>query len=367
MILTIYIAATLLQLLYWAVVFRRLARHPLRESSPAGEGAPGVSVIICVRNEAENLRRHLPRFLNQTYPCFEIVVVDDGSEDGSAEIVLDYQKSFSKLRLVRLKQPSRPGKKEALEEGVRAASFENLLFSDADCRPVSPSWIQYMAEPFESGRDMALGYSPYAFRPGWLNRFQRFETVYTAIQYFSFAICGMPYMGVGRNLAYRRTLFERQNGMQAHRHLISGDDDLFVNQASRSASIAVVLHPYAYTLSKPATSWKGYYNQKFRHNTAGSHYRTTHQLMLGGLSLSHVLHYVAGFALALQGGGWLIITGIFYLVRIVVVVWVCKGVLRRLGDRDLFPWIPVLDLLFLIYYFVFAPALITGRSLEQWK
>ncbi len=407
--LWLFVAATTVQLTFWGLVFRRLgpvaerlwAMDKERRAKGGGQRAKGggqetdgqgtgglptadcplapssrppvlpspalpLSVIICAHNEADNLRQNLPHFLGQDYPLFEILVVDDNSDDKTAEVVLSFQKEFPILRLLILDQPTAPGKKEALEAGVRAARFDTLLFSDADCRPRSPHWIAQMAAALGTENEIALGYSPYERRPGWLNRFQRFETIYTAIQYFSFALIGMPYMGVGRNLAYRRELFRCTGGLRSHAHLMSGDDDLFVNRAAKAGKTVPVLHPDAFVLSSPTLSWRGYYHQKFRHNTAGSHYRPLHQAVLGLLSLSHLAHYALGPAAVLLTGQWQLVL-LMYLVRLSVVASVWRSAVRHLGDRDLLPFVPLFDGLFPLYYCLFAPALITGRSLEQWK
>lgn len=323
-------------------------------------------MVICARNEAKNLRKHLPRFLNQNYRSFEILLVDDHSTDDTPKILLEFQKSFSTLRVIRLQHPTRLGKKEALEAGIQAAQFQHILVSDADCYPLTSSWISSVVS-YLSENELALGYSPYVRTESWLNRFQRFETVYTAIQYFSFAIFGMPYMGVGRNMAYHKELFLRSGGFQAHVHLPSGDDDLFVNAVARASNTAIVLDRAAFVQTTPTKTWSGYYIQKRRHTSAGSLYRPKHQLVLGLLSLSHFSHYAFSVAcLFAQSGLWPLIL-LTYLVRISVVVWVWDGATRRLGDRDLLPWVPLLDVLFLSYYLILAPALLTGRSLEQWK
>lgn len=355
---------TALQLVYWLGIFRKLSTYQRPVLDPSFQ--PSVSVVICARDEAENLRQNLPRFLNQNYRSFEVVVVNDHSQDETAQILLEFRKSFSNLRVIRPQLPTRPGKKEALEVGIRAAQYKHILVSDADCYPCSTSWIKIMTQ-YLSEKELVLGYSPYLRGEGFLNRFQRYETVYTAIQFFSFALVRMPYMGVGRNMAYLKGFFFRGTGLSLHADLISGDDDLLVNANARAQKTAIVLERAAFVQTSPTSSWRGYYNQKFRHTSAGSRYRPEHQLVLGMQSLSHFSHYAFAVAtLMLQSGLWPLIL-LTYLVRISVVVWVWYGVTRRLGDRDLLVWVPLLDFLFLSYYLLFAPALLTGRSLEQWK
>ncbi|MGB3545549.1 MAG: glycosyltransferase, partial [Saprospiraceae bacterium] len=341
--------------------------RPRPAQAPSAD-PPGISLIVCVRNEAENLRRHLPSWLDQDYPNYELVIVDDGSTDESVKIILEYSLRFPTLRLVRLAGPTRPGKKEALARGISAARFELLLVTDADCRPLSRKWISLIAGRFSANRaDLVLGYSPYAFRPGWLNRFQRYETVYTAIQYLSLALAGHPYMGVGRNLAYRHSLYERVGGFAGHGDLMSGDDDLFVNAASGlRPRVICELERESFVQSAPGLTWRGYYRQKFRHNTAGSRYRPVHQFLLGSLAFSHAAIYLLGGWLLL-GPAWPFIAAL-HLVRLAVIAVVWRSALDRLnGQRDLLRYLPFLDALYVGYYFLFVPALMVPKSHQHWK
>jgi glycosyltransferase involved in cell wall biosynthesis len=327
---------------------------------------PPVSIIICAYNEAANLRENLRFFLTQDYPVFEVVVVNDGSTDDSLAILLEFQKEFPILHVLSV-QGTLPGKKAALSLGIRRAKFEWLFLSDADCRPRSNKWLQVMMQKRLAVPTIILGYSPYRERSGWLNRFIRFEAFYTALQYFSFALAGHPYMGVGRNLAYHRTLFRQAEGFSQHAHLISGDDDLFVNQVATAANTTVCFSPEAWVYSAPKTSWRGYYIQKRRHHSVSRHYRWNHQMLLGALALSHVLHYVLLLILWMVAPAYWPVLLLIYSVRMSVVLLVSGGAGKRLGQGDLLPYLPLLDLLYLLYYFLFAPALLTDSRIRKWK
>lgn len=370
-LLPLFILATCTQLVYWGAIFTPFAQalaSQHRSSVPPDVPLPPVSIIICARNEADHLRRHLPLFLSQNYPEYELIVVNDHSIDESLQILLDIQNSYHNLAVVNLIGPDKPGKKAALSKGVEAARFESLVFSDADCKPCSPQWLQKMSAPLAQNHQLVLGFGAYQQAPGGLNRWQRFETVYTAIQYFSFTLLGIPYMGVGRNMAYRKTLFLRTGGLRGHAHLMSGDDDLFVNQAADPHQTTWVAEPEAFTLSVPTATWRGYYRQKQRHLSVGGHYRREHQWLLGLLSASHVAHYGLGLGvLAIQPSWWPILSGLF-LARMAVVFLVWRTVSKQLQATELTPWIPILDFLLLGYYLLLAPVLFTGsRVIKQWK
>jgi poly-beta-1,6-N-acetyl-D-glucosamine synthase len=361
-LLFLFLAATAIQLIYWLFVFSRLAFH--RPSPPSSQpGKEPVSIIICARNEAENLRRNLPYFLAQDYPEYEVIVVDDNSFDKSLEILLAFQKKHPILRLVSVTADSR-GKKTALTEGIKAAKFEILLLSDADCRPASSKWVEQMQAALRDPAKIGLGFSPYLRGSGILNAFIRFETVYSAIQYFSFALMGLPYMGVGRNLAYRKSLFYQAGGFAAHADLASGDDDLFVNQVADRQNTAVILSPQAHVFSSPKSTWGGYYRQKSRHLTTGARYRFAHQLALGLLSASHFGHYACGIALILFHNLDLIVFT-NYLARIGVAFVMYALIMRKLRDPSLIRWVLLLDALYIFYYLAFAPSLF--KTKEKWK
>ena len=363
----ILILSTLVQLGYWLGIFSRLAFHKKKAQKENSETEHSVSVVICARNEAENLKKNLPHFLNQTYRSFEIIVVNDNSTDHTAEILLDFQSKNPILQPVNLTDGKfQPGKKKALSIGIATAQNEIILLSDADCCPSSSCWLQKMQSLFKDNIEIGLGYSPYKKESSFLNRFIRFETAYTAIQYFSFAIIGLPYMGVGRNLAYTKAIFSRSNGVNKHLHITSGDDDLFINQVAHKENTAFSIHPDTFVYSEPKKAWRGYYYQKSRHLTTGSSYKPVHQLLLGGLSLSHFLHYAAVLFLLLSGEMFSLVL-LNYLVRIVVVSLVFGRILEKLHDVALKRWIPVLDLAFIAYYLTFAPSLLIGSKVKKWK
>ncbi|MCG8330955.1 MAG: glycosyltransferase [Chitinophagales bacterium] len=364
-LLIAFLCCTFVQIAYWLFIFSRLAFY---KNPPIPQVLPEpVSIIICAKNEAENLLENLPYFLNQDYVEFEVIVVNDNSSDKTLEILLDFQKKSPRLRVINVIVNTPIGKKAALAKGIAAAQFEILLLSDADCRPSSSMWVEHTQAFIRDGVEIGLGYSPYLYRRGegiLLNAFIRFETVYTAYQYFSSALMGLPYMGVGRNLAYRKNLFYQAGGFDSHMDVASGDDDLFINQVATPKNTRVILSPTAFVYSKPKSSWRGYYRQKSRHLATGTRYRTVHQWALGLLSFSHFGHYVFGFALILFQD-FLTVVFINYLARIAVVSFMYSRTLRKLRDHSLAPWVPLLDVLYVGFYLVFAPAIL--KKTEKWN
>ena len=234
----IFFAAVVIQLVFILGIFTQLLSHFDFERDTEQNKKPGVSIVVAAWNELENLKELLPLLEAQEYPNFEIVVADDRSQDGTYDYLLFNEGGFKKMSFVRIESlPSHfTAKKFAVTMGIKKATKEIILLTDADCRPISTHWIDSMVTQMTQGKDVVLGFSPYEFEDSRLNSLIRYETFQTAIQYFSFALAKMPYMGIGRNLMYRRELFWVTNGFAKHHGLLGGDDDLFVNEASNKGN-----------------------------------------------------------------------------------------------------------------------------------
>jgi len=286
-----FLAAFLIQMSYYLLVYLKL---PLYKPAEAGPSHAGVSVIVCARNEENNLKRFLPLILEQDHPHFEVVVVNDSSSDQSEDLLNQLSTLHDKLRYTSIPASNKHvrGKKLALTIGLKAARFDQVLLTDADCYPASKQWLKRMSAHLTREKRIVLGYGGYEPQRGLLNRLIRYETVFTAMQYFSFAIKGKPYMGVGRNLAYDKSLFFENKGFARHYHLLSGDDDLFVNENATAENTAVEFGREAHTLSLPETTIRGWIKQKKRHISAGSFYQPGSRFRLGVEWISRILLYV---------------------------------------------------------------------------
>ncbi|MEM9990937.1 MAG: glycosyltransferase, partial [Bacteroidota bacterium] len=307
----------------------------------------------------------LPLILTQNYPCFEVVVVNDGSTDETQQLLLDFQEEHAILHIINREQSKsgQLGKKFALTDGIHAASHDVLLLTDADCTPRNNDWLRSMQSFLTEKKSIVLGYSPYLKEKTFLNLFIRYETVWTAIQYLSFAIWGHPYMGVGRNMMYRKSLFYKAGGFQSHEHIASGDDDLFINAIAHLNNTTVNIDETSFVYSAPKRTWRAWYRQKTRHYSTSTSYRPKHQVLLGLLSLSHFGHLLLGTLLIFLGYFPMVFIG--YIIRISIILLVSRYILRKLEETDLWVWFPVLDIAMVWYYIVFAPILFFG-SKRHW-
>lgn len=287
----IFVAVTLLQISYFIgfsfFVFSKESKKKKNKNIP-------ISVIVCAKNEAENLQKLLPYILEQNYPDFEIILINDASSDNTLEVMEEFQQQNKRIKIVDVKgnETFWGNKKYALTLGIKAAKNEHLLFTDADCELSSTSWISEMTCHFSDQKTIILGYGKYKKTlKSWVNLLVRFETLITAVQYFSYAKLGSPYMAVGRNFAYTKSAFFQTNGFSKHMQLKSGDDDLFIRDAATKSNVAICTSKNSFTISEAPTTLKSWFQQKRRHVSTASHYKKKHQLLLGLYFVSKVLFY----------------------------------------------------------------------------
>lgn len=354
--LLILAALLLLQLAIWILVYRQVLLVP--EPVPTA-AAPPVSVIITARNEGVNLMRHLPQVLEQSYPDFEVIVVNDDSNDDTADVLRNLTAAYPHLRALQLTPKTHPGKKAALAAAIEAARAEHLVFTDADCHPASEHWLTNMMQGWGPGTEIVLGYAPFEEQGTLLNRWIRFEADMSAITYLSMAQLGIPYMGVGRNMGWLKGLYDKNNGYGKHATLPGGDDDLFINAYARAGNTAVVLSPDAFMRSPAKSTLKAWIRQKKRHLSAARHYRQTHQAMLGGIALSRALFHLWCALLMLTPLRWWALAAL--TCRWVVICPVYMRIQRRLGQSCSWMYFPLFDLLLSVYDAFLVPYALLRR------
>ncbi|WP_225874801.1 glycosyltransferase [Pedobacter hiemivivus] len=364
-LLGILVFCFLIQLYFSLFVHLKLAR--LKVAPIPETGKKPLSVVICARNEAENLVKYLPTVLEQDYPDFEVIVVNDRSWDGTKDILEAFAKEYKHLKVVTVNDGSKfiAGKKFAVTMGIKAAAHEWLVFTDADCMPASSKWLYGMQQPDQDDVEIVLGYSPYIKKRGILNALIRFETFFTAVNYLSYAIKGMPYMGVGRNMAYKKSLFFNNKGFAAHMHIPSGDDDLFVNAHAHDGNTAICIHKDAQVWSEPNISFGAYLKQKKRHFGAGKLYKPKHKFILSAQIIIQFLFYVTLVLSMCFKATLYPALGVLGL-SIIIRCFVYPRILKRLNYADLRWWFPILDMLLFIFL-VFNGILSIFVKKVQWK
>jgi glycosyltransferase involved in cell wall biosynthesis len=311
----------------------------------------------------------LPLLDAQEYPEFEVILLDDRSDDGSEDFMRENIHSWKHIRYIRINDEFShvTPKKYALTVGMKQARYPLALMTDADCRPDSVHWITSMTSQISAEKDIVVGFSPYEKHPGLLNWFIRCETFYTAVQYLSFSLAGLTYMGVGRNILYKTEVFFANKGFYRHRHIMGGDDDIFLNEVATSSNTAISIEPESFVYSKPKTTWSTWLRQKRRHLAVSQFYRKRNKIMLGILSFSHMITWILGFV-ALAFG--VLNHDIFFLQQLGVIVgvrWIVQWLLFFIINRKLdktVEWFtfPLMDFAFFIYYIFFGLFVMTRRK-----
>lgn len=362
----LFLVCFIVQLYFPIASHKKLSNYTSAEELPAVK-LP-VSVIISARNEAKNLRKNLPSILDQNYKNFEVVVVNDCSSDTSDEVLKEFQLQYKNLKIVTITEHVRfkTGKKFALTLGIKAAKHEHLLFTDADCEPASKNWITRMAANFTGDTQIVLGYSPYYKTNNFLNSLIRFETLKTGINYLSAALNSDAYMGIGRNLAYTKTLFFGAKGFAAHMHVLSGDDDLFVNQNATTDNTAIEIHPETFVFTSAKTTIASLYRQKKRHMGVGKLYKTRHRKILSFDAVTGLLFYASLIAgLCYRYESFFVALGLF-LLRWIVQIFIYHKTFKKLGEARLLWYLPILDFVYYLYINIFG-TIGTFIKTRQWK
>lgn len=356
--LYLFLACLGIQFIFILFFLLRLAAY--KEKKEITSYVP-VSVIICAHNELKNLQRLIPKLQAQNYYEFEIVIVNDRSYDGTFDYLRRLKQEMDNLKVVNIyeKSDKLDGKKYGLTLGIKAATYDMVLLTDADCLPMSKNWILRMQSKYKAGREIVLGVSQYYKRKGLLNLFIRYETFYTAMQYFSMALNGLPYMGVGRNLAYNKNLFLDNKGLYPYMDFPGGDDDLFIQKVATGKNTAINYNIQSQTISKPKTTFKSWIKQKKRHLYAGKKYKFSVKCVLALMNLSFLFFLIFLTILLIAGKFYYIVIG-GYIIRCFFLMVIYLVIRKKFNFQ--FPVIlfPVFEVLYAIYFIIMG--IIAWRS-----
>ncbi|MEM9545719.1 MAG: glycosyltransferase [Bacteroidota bacterium] len=343
---------------FYIFLFSRLAFYK-NESAIDKLKSNKISIVVCFHNEEDNVDRILPKLLKQN--AEEIIVVDDDSKDKTLEKLNQYR--TDRIKVLSLKGTS-PGKKEALSAGFDAASFDTILLTDADCSPSTTHWAQRMTSIHY---EFVLGYGPMHKRKGVVALFSRFETYTTALQYLSYALAGIPYMGVGRNMKVNKKTILSQKSRVKGSNLASGDDDLMINAISNRENTGICLHPDSFVHSNPKTSLRSFLDQKTRHISTSVYYKPIHKFLLALFSGTHILFYIALIIALLIGTVSVKLAWTLLLVKWIVQEAINYPVMKKLNESDLFWLFPILDVLFFVYLFVLPIYYFLNKNTSRWS
>jgi len=285
-----FIFCTAILIGYYLGFWRRLSIF--KASDTSFSEFPFVSVVICSKDEADNLVQFIPEFLSQDYPNYEVIVVDDSSSDDSSIILSDLSNKYKHLSVFKFdKKRYSQGKKEVLEYGIGQAKSKYLVLTDADCRPNSSRWLKTMVNGFSDGSELVFGVGQYEIQESKINQLIQLDTGFIALNYLSFALAKYPYMSVGRNVAYSKNLFYKIGGFASHYDTIGGDDDLFINELPKDTKFTIVISSDGQTKSIPKENFKSFFLQKIRHVSSGINYNWRNKIILSIFYSFSILWY----------------------------------------------------------------------------
>lgn len=343
-----------IQLLFYFIVY---LRPKLWKQKTKAQCSEPVSVIICARNEEDNLRKFLPLVLEQNYPDFEVIVVNDCSQDNTEILLGELEQRYQQLRhtTIELDRKFTHGKKLAVNIGIKSAKNNRLVFIDADCYPVSKNWLKEISNSYTINKQIVLGYGGYEKKKGLLNIIIRFDAFFIAMQYLGMAIAGRPYMGVGRNMSYLKSLYTRGKGFASHYHIQSGDDDLFINEHAQKSNTAVMISAESFTRSVPHSSFTDWAKQKKRHLTTAPFYNKTDKFILSIEPFSRFLFYLM-LAVLLWIKAPIVFLGAIFGVRLIVQLTIIKLVMNKFNEKGFWLLTPFMDVFLPIIqlFFIFS-------------
>lgn len=346
----------LIQIAYYLCLYNRIAMHARavrRGNVHFSQELPPISVIIYAREELEHLRRNLASILAQDYPQFEVIVINDGESSESDDYLTLLEEKYPNLYHSFIPNSSRyiSHKKLGITLGVKASRYDWLVLTDACCYPQSDQWLRLLARNFTSHTRIVLGYSGYERGKGWLHKQVSFDNLFSAMRYLGFALCGMPYMGIGRNLAYRKELFYEQKGFSAHLNLLRGDDDLFVNQTATSDNTRVETASEAVVRMQPVVRAQDWKEEKIGYASTARLYRGIQRYLAGFETTTRLLFHTTWMATTVVGiinQLWtsVIIAAALFLTRYGIQLFVINRTAGILNEKRRYYFtLPVFDLL----------------------
>lgn len=345
----------IIQAIYHFGLYNQLHSH----NKAANEGGliyetelPPVSVIICARNESENLQKYLPSVLEQDYPDFEVIVVNDGSTDESEDVLTIFEEKYTNLYHSFTPDGARyiSRKKLALTVGIKASKHSWLIFTEANCRPVSKDWLKSMARNFSPRTDIVLGYSGYEQGKGWFQRKVAFTNLLMSMRYLGFALLDKPFMGIGRNIAYRKELFFKNKGFSSHLNLQRGDDDLFINEVATPFNTKVETSPDSIVRMEPEYSYKCWKEEKVSYLATSRYYHGMQRFLMGFETTSRLLFLAAciatiAYSIIVQQWVALGVAVLAYILRYVMQMVIINRTASDMGEKKYYFTLPLFDVI----------------------
>lgn len=339
----------MIQSAYYMGLYRKLHVHSKKAKEETE--TPPLSVILVAKDAASDLQKNLPPILEQEYPDYEVIVIyDQSSDDGCEDVLKLLQDKYPHLHYSFIPNSARyiSHKKLGITMGIKASHHEWLVFTEPNCRPSSNQWLRKMARNFTHGTDIVLGYSNYEKAKGWFNRKVTFDTLLNSMRFLGSAINGHPYMGCGRNLAYRKSLYYEQKGFTSHLNLQRGEDDLFVNQTTNGKNTQVEASPESIVRITAPHYKKDWYEEKLSYTMTSQLYKGFNRYLMGFETCSRLLFLLTtmvciGWGIISQGWITVGIATLLWLFRFLIQIMVFRKTSITLGERKFYSTLLLFD------------------------
>lgn len=332
----------LIQVLYYLVVYKKPCSYERKREKIHSLDIyqPSVSVIIASKNEADNIARNLPPILEQDYPDFEVIVVNMGSTDETDVQLKLLGQKYPNLYHTYIPEEAETynEKKLALTIGAKAAKNDILLFTEAYCKPSSELWIQEFANEFKKGRDIVLGYCKLHVKKGtFMRKFILYDNLIQNLKFLSLAILRHPFMGINRNLAYKRELFFEEKGFSSVLSIENGEDDLFINNVSRGRKAGVVVSADSMTESDVVDNFQVWRNLKSKYLFTKKYYKGASSFVFGLETFTKYCFYLlllaaVAYGICFEDLPLLVIASSLFLMRFAVQLFVINRYGKSFGS-----------------------------------
>ncbi len=312
-----------------------------------------ISILVPARNEEHNILNCLKDLSGQNYPAhlFEIIVIDDHSEDDTAEIVKEFSGNKKNITLLSLNK-SETGKKTAIKIGIASSERKLIITTDADCR-FGENWLRMISGAYETeSSKMIVG--PVIFSEG-RNFFQRIQS----LEFLSLIASGAgaisansPILCNGANLAFEKQAFEKVGGYEIKEKYISGDDIfllLRIRQSYGRSAISFLKNNDAIVSTSPQKNLKAFLQQRIRWISKAKGY-TNFEIITTSL-IVYLFNYAlfAGLIISIWIPGLLLLTLILFILKLVVDFPIYYGITDFVNKRYLLWYLLPLQALYVFY------------------
>lgn len=354
LVIVICLAVVLaIQIIYYFCVYGKLIfnkkKKQTEDTGSQTEALPPVSVVIAAKNEEYHLKDKLVFFLEQDYPEFEVIVVNDASTDECEYVLKAFSKLYPCLKVVNIVENVNKfrGRKFPISLGIKSAKYDHIVLAGADCVPSGFEWLKNLARNFSEKKEVVLGFCTYTKQKGLFKFLLQYDNLTTAMNYMGLALSGHPYRGDGRNIAFKKDLFFKVGGFTKHYNLPLGEDDIFIRNVSTASNTTVSLTPESFLSSDAKHTYKEWKRQKIDRLSTYKYYKPSIKFLLSIPNITTLLFYAFVITLLLLSLPFeyiILAIVIKFALQILIYFKSCK----RLGIKRVFIFAPLIELYFLL-------------------